>query len=130
WSTEDSFRFDQAKRGRRLAEPRLQVAEARVEVIELGAGLGDLLAAGDDSGQEVFGHLVAAAGTADPGQPSRLAQVQAERAERDEHTQPAEVCLLVVAVPGGRAFRGRQESFRLVKADGTGGDAGTTSEFG
>src|SRR5690606_29735170 len=88
-----------------------------------------LLAAGHDPGQEVFRHLVAAAGTADPGQPPRLPQVQAQRAERDKHAQPTEICLLVVAIPGGRALRGWQETLRLVEADGAGGDAGTTSKF-
>ena len=63
--------------------------ELRVEVVELGSGSRDLRAARSDSGQEVGGHLVAAAFAAHSRETAGFVKVEAQSSERHEDAHAA-----------------------------------------
>ncbi|MEI7926267.1 MAG: hypothetical protein WCI61_08795, partial [Chloroflexota bacterium] len=62
-------------------------------MIKLGPGARDFGAACLEAGQQVRGHVVAPTVGARAGQSPCLVKVDAERAERDEHPQAAQVRL-------------------------------------
>jgi hypothetical protein len=107
-----------------------EFAQLTVEVIKLGARGRDLGTAIHESGEQVGGHLVAAAIAAERRETARFVKVESQRSERDDDPQPAQIGLVVFAIAGAAAPGFRQDAFGFVEANGACCHAGASGELG